>query len=198
VPPDYAESICARWNHTISRSAAEFRDKDHVPVAGLIHPFHLSALRRYYRNLIRTGRVRLGDNQSSQRYAAHNDPIARFFHHQLTSIVSRIVDQPVKPSYVYMASYQGGARLNKHVDREQCEFSVTLCLDYSPEPPLATPWPLRLQTSEATVTVFQAIGDALLYRGRMLPHYRDELPPHHSSTSMFFHYVREDFTGPLD
>jgi hypothetical protein len=48
------------------------------------------------------------------------------------------------------------------------------------------------------VTVFQAIGDALLYRGRELPHSRDALPEGHTSTSIFFHYVREDFAGSLD
>lgn len=88
--------------------------------------------------------------------------------------------------------------LKQHVDREQCEFSVTLCLDYSPEPRVATPWPLRLHKPSGTVTIFQAIGDALLYRGRELPHSREALPEGHTSTSIFFHYVRESFTGSLD
>jgi hypothetical protein len=38
----------------------------------------------------------------------------------------------------------------------------------------------------------------LLYRGRELPHFRDVLPAGHSSTSIFFHYVREGFAGTLD
>ena len=164
----------------------------------LIHPFHISALRRYYRHQLRTGKLHLGDTQSPLRYTAYNDPVARFFHQQLSAVVTAFAGEPVKPSYVYLASYQPGAILPKHTDREQCEFSVTLCLDYAPEPRCATPWPLYLHKPSGKVTVFQAIGDALLYRGCRLPHSRDALPEGHTSTSIFFHYVREDFKGSLD
>ena len=88
--------------------------------------------------------------------------------------------------------------LEQHTDREQCEFSITFCLDYSPEPSLATGWPLLLHTDSGTVSVYQAIGDGLLYRGRELPHSRDTLREGRTSTSIFFHYVREDFSGPLN
>jgi hypothetical protein len=45
--------------------------------------------------------------------------------------------------------------------------------------------------------VFQGIGDALLYRGCRLTHSRDSLLEGHTSTSIFFHYVRKDFAGSL-
>jgi hypothetical protein len=108
------------------------------------------------------------------------------------------VGEPVKPSYVYLASYMSGADLKKHTDREQCEFSVTLCLDFSPEPALATSWPIRLDSSSGTVTAHQALGDGLVYRGTRVPHYRDVLPQGFTSTSLFFHYVPEDFSGRLN
>jgi hypothetical protein len=91
-----------------------------------------------------------------------------------------------------------GAVLKKHIDREQCEFSVTLCLDFSPEPRRETSWPIRLDSGQGTVTVYQALGDGLVYRGPRVPHYRDILPNGHTSTSIFFHYVAEGFTGSLD
>jgi hypothetical protein len=187
-----------RWKDAMAKASAEFRERGYVPLSELIHPFHVAALRRYYRHRIRTGGMVLGDDQSSRRYVAHNDGVARFFHHQLTPAMAAIAGEAVKPSYVYAASYQGGARLDLHTDRQQCEFSITFCLDYSPEPSLATPWPLQLHTKSGVVTVYQAIGDALLYRGRDLPHSRDTLRHGQTSTSIFFHYVREDFSGPLD
>jgi hypothetical protein len=198
VPGDYDSIRARQWTGTVSTCGTQFRRKGYAPIGGLIHPFHISALRRYYRNLIRTGKIQLGDDQSSRRYVAHNESVARFFHRQLTPIVSAIAGEPVKPSYVYMASYQPGAVLKRHTDREQCEFSITLCVDYSPEPRRATPWPLHLHTPSSVVTVFQGLGDGLLYRGRELPHARDPLPDGHTSTSIFFHYVRADFSGPLD
>ncbi len=198
VSENLKTEACNRWAERLSSSGAAFRQRKYAPVAGLIHPFHLAALRRYYRQLIRTRQIPFGDEQSPRRYRAHNESVARFFHHQLTSSVAAIAGEPVKPSYVYVGSYQSGAELEKHTDREQCEFSISLCLDYWPEPQNETPWPLKLQTDSGEVAVFQGIGDGLVYRGPEVPHWRDRLPDGHTSTSIFFHYVAADFAGPLD
>jgi hypothetical protein len=181
----------------IRRSGRMFREKGYAPLENLIHPFHVAALRRYYRYLIRTGAIKLGDGQSPRRYVAYNEPVARFFHYQMTATLSAVAGEPLKPSYVYMASYLSGADLKKHTDRAQCEFSVTLCLDFSPEPAGETPWPIQLDTAAGAVSVYQALGDGLAYRGTRLPHYRDVLGEGQTSTSIFFHYVPADFQGSL-
>jgi hypothetical protein len=198
VPEDYASDRRQQWDEIVSATCLQFQSEGYAPVGRLIHPFHIAALRRYYRHQLRTGKLRLGDDQCSLRSISYNDPVARFFHQQLTKAITAFAGEPLKPSYVYLASYQPGAILDKHTDRAQCDFSITLCLDYSPEPRDATPWPLQLHKKSSTVKVFQAIGDALLYRGCQLPHSREALPAGHTSTSIFFHYVREDFTGSLD
>jgi hypothetical protein len=198
TPKEHGERRLAEWAEVVSKGAHQFREKGYVRLGNLIHPFNLAALRRYYRHAIRRGAIRLGDEQSPRRYVAHNESVARFFHHQIANALSAIVGEAIKPSYVYLASYLSGAALKKHTDRQQCEFSVTLCLDFSPEPKLATPWPLRLDTSEGTITIYQALGDGLVYRGTKVPHYRNVLAEGHTSTSIFFHYVPVDFSGPLE
>lgn len=182
----------------MQRSSLLFREKDYAPLSCLIHPFHLAALRRYYRHRIRTGAIPLGDGQSPRRYAVHNDPVARFFHFSLACVLGEIVGEPIKPSYVYFASYLSGAELKKHTDRAQCEFSITLCLDFAPEPEWESPWPIRLDTNNNSVAVYQALGDGLAYRGTKVPHYRDKLGQGQTSTSIFFHYVPTDFSGSLE
>jgi hypothetical protein len=198
VPRDFVTRRRQQWTESLARSSAAFRQRLYAPMRGLIHPFHVAALRRYFRHLIRKGVLPLGDAQSSRRFIAHNESVLRFFHHQLSAVVSGIAGEPVTPSYVYLGAYQGGATLAKHTDREQCEFSMTFCLDYSPEPRGETPWPIVLHPEDRKVTVFQAIGDGLFYRGCLVPHSRQPLPQGHSSTSIFFHYVRENFAGLLD
>jgi hypothetical protein len=182
----------------IQKAAASFQAKDYAPIANLIHPFHVAALRRYYRYRIRTGAIPLGDKQCPRRYAVHNDPVARFFHRLIAPKLSVIAGVPLRASYVYMASYLSGAELKKHTDRAQCEYSITLLLDFSPVPYLETPWPIKLATPTGTVTVYQAVGDGLAYRGTRIPHYRDVLGEGQTSTSIFFHYVSADFAGSLD
>jgi hypothetical protein len=156
-----ATSACERgkaWVEATSALAARFPARGYAPLGNLIHPFHVAALRRYYRYLIRAGVLTLGDHQSSRRYVAHNESVARFFHHQLTSTVTAVVGEPRRE----------------------------------------TRWPIHLHTPTGRVTVFQAIGDGLLYRGCELPHSRDPLSQPDTSTSIFFHYVRQDFSGSLD
>jgi hypothetical protein len=198
IPEGYRERRLAEWAEVVRKGARHFREHGYVPLGRLIHPFNLAGLRRYYRHAIRCGAIRLGDEQSSRRYFVHNESVARFFHHQLANAVGAIAGEAVKPSYVYFGSYLSGAELKKHTDREQCEFSVTLCLDFSPEPDLATSWPIRLDTAEGPVKVYQALGDGLVYRGPRVPHYRHVLAEGYTSTSIFFHYVAEDFAGSLD
>ena len=197
IPDGYEERSAQRWKAVLEKSAIAFQQKGYAPVADLIHPFHIAALRRYYRHLIRTGAIKLGDGQSPRRYVAYNEPVARFFHRCMSAKLSALAGQVLKPSYVYLASYLSGAELKKHTDREQCEFSLTLCLDFSPEPALESPWPIRLDTPAGTVAVYQALGDALAYRGTRLPHYRDILGAGQTSTSIFFHYVPLEFAGSL-
>jgi hypothetical protein len=189
---------CCEWKNTIGESAFQFQQRGYAPLPALIHPFHVAALRRYYRYRIRTGVLHLGDKQSHRRYIAYNEPVARFFHQQIAGRVAAVAGVSVKPSYVYLASYLSGAELRKHTDRAQCEFSVTLCLDFSPEPALATPWPIRLDTADGTVAVYQALGDGLAYRGTQVPHYRDALGEGQTSTSIFLHYVPAEFAGSLE
>ena len=188
----------ARWASERARAAREFRARGYAAMAGLIHPFHLGALRRYYRHLLRSGQMAQGDSGSPRRYVAHNESVAVFFHRQLACVVEELAGVPVKPSYAYVSCYPGGADLPVHTDRVQCEYSISLLVDHSPESSEASPWPLYLNSRDGTIAIRQRLGDALFYRGREIPHYRTALAQGRTSTSIFFHYVDRSFTGPLD
>jgi hypothetical protein len=87
VPFDGLSNRVPHWEQDIAECRGKFREKNYVPVGGLIHPFHISALRRYYRSLVRGGKLKLGDCQTSRRYVAYNESVLRFFHHQLRCTV---------------------------------------------------------------------------------------------------------------
>lgn len=185
-----------QWMQEIHDHSGNFQ-RGYTTLTHLIHPFHVGALRRYYRYHTRSGSFIFGDPQVERRYGAHNDPVTRFYQYQLAQAVSDVAESVVKPSYSYFVSYLSGSSLPSHYDREQCEYSITLCIDATPEPQEQNPWPLELQTREGHLRVWQHIGDGLLYRGRYLPHSREELPHGYTSSSMLLHYVDADFDGPL-
>jgi len=197
VEPGFPERRRKEWMDTVWTCAKNF-ERGYTSVAGLVPPFHLGSLRRYYRFHTRIGSFRLGDGQVARRYVAHNEGVARFLHQQLTWAVSDIARTMVKPSYSYLSAYESGSVLDRHTDREQCEFSMTVCVDATPEPSLQVPWPIELDLPEGSLRIWQHIGDGLLYRGRYLPHHRDALPDGYTATSLLFHYVDHDFSGSLD
>lgn len=197
VDREHFDRRAADWAGRSIAMREQFRARGYTMVSGLLHPFHVGALRRYYRYLIRSGGMKLGDAQCPGRYVAHNEIVARFFHYQLAAAIGEAVGEFVKPSYVYVAAYQSGAELPKHTDREQCEYSLTLCIDHSP-PELEGSWPIHLESSGETTSLSQRVGDGIVYRGRELAHYREMLPAGSTAIFLLFHYVPEDFSGSLD
>ncbi len=197
VPPDRPERKRWQWDYESRFLQQQFRGG----FAALFHPippFHVGALRRYYRQNIRSGALTLGDDQVERRYVSHNEQVARFLNLQLVNTISTVVNRRVKASYAYVAAYQGGAVLERHTDREQCEYTVSICVDASPAPMGRCQWPINLDTMGGTLRVFQQIGEGLLFRGRKIAHHRDRLVAGSSVTSVLLHYVDSQFAGALD
>jgi hypothetical protein len=198
VSPGQGQRRRQQWHAAARRSASGFVDRGYVALPALVPAFHLGALRRYYRYHTRTGSFAQGDDQVARRYVAHNEAVASFVHAQLIDAVSDVAQTMLNPSYVYLAAYESGSELAPHTDRPQCEYTVTLCVDATPEPRAQSPWPIKLDVAEGTLAVWQFLGDGLLFRGRYLTHHRDPLPAGHTSTSLLLHYVDETFDGTLN
>ena len=163
--------------------------RGYLPLSGLLPALHVGSLRRYYRYQTRIGTFVLGDEQTAERFVAYDEPVTRFFHRQLTRMISDITGRVVVPSYNYLAFYQGGATLDPHTDRDECEYTLSLCIDATPDPYSYGAWPLHLMTYEGELAVTQGIGDGLLFRGRELPHWRERLPEGYTASSILFHFV---------
>jgi hypothetical protein len=94
------------------------------------------------------------------------------------------------PTYSYLRIYETGAALAKHTDRHSCEISASLTIGCdAPEP-----WPLWLEINEHPRSITLQAGDMLLYKGRDIPHWREEFAGRYWIQA-FFHYV--DAAGPL-
>lgn len=147
------------------------------------------ALASYFSRLVERG-LPLGDGQCALRHVVHDERMARFVHHQLTALVSSVASTPVKPSYTYLAVYRRGARLMRHTDRVQCEYTLSVLVDGPPD------WPLILSTPAGPVSCGSGPGDGVLFRGCELPHERHALRGDRS-IQVLFHYVDVRFSGRL-
>jgi len=164
----------------------------YVVLRNIINPLQTGALRTYYRELTNKDYF-IRDAQVPKRDIIRNEPVAKFIHYQLTNLLNRITPEKVKPSYSYLSMYKPGAVLKKHTDREQCAWNMSLVIDTDPD----YIWPIYLETGGLISAVKLEIGDAVIYRGTKIPHWREQLPDNQQATICFYHFVAEDFAGPL-
>jgi Sulfotransferase family len=179
------------------RARAEFSHAGCCVLSSAVPTPQVSALGSYYRRLVAAGEWAAGDEQVHRRHGWHNEAVARYFHHQLAATVGRVAGEPVKPTYCYVSAYGEGAVLRPHVDRKQCAFTVSLWLDNGENAP-AEAWPLWFETNIGRLSVEQQAGDAVVFLGCDLPHWREAPPTGAVSTTLLFHYVARDFIGALD
>ena len=88
-------------------------------------------------------------------------------------------------TYGFYRKYYKNQTLEKHIDRSECEVSLSICLSYSDN----SEWPLYLEDTQRGITYKgdTQLGDAILYRGNLLPHWRDECPKNWCK-QFFLHY----------
>jgi len=134
----------------------------------------------------------------------HFYPPMLFFLWGLTPIMTQIVGRELLPTYDYLRIYREGDICRVHHDRQSCEHSLSLTLDYSD----GEVWPLEIETGETQpsakvedgfgaegfASVPMQVGDAVLYRGVNHRHGRTKPNPNGWSIHLFLHWVDRD--GP--
>ena len=186
------------WKATVRRANASIADQGYGIVRGMLPLAVVRGFQRYYSQLIANGFLPSPDCKS-KRYTFHNERLARWLHVHTASLLQQMIPEAIKPSYTYLSFYIEGAELERHVDREQCEYTLSLAIAASPYCDYREAWPLYLQLRNGTTTeVRLSVGDGVIFRGRTLPHYRCPLPEGRTSWAILLHYVPTSFAGSLD
>jgi alkylated DNA repair dioxygenase AlkB len=127
-----------------------------------------------------------GDSQVEKAFSAASPPITETLLDIVTPLLSKTINCELYPTYSYLRIYVKGAELEKHQDRPSCEVSATLPLSYdSPEI-----WPLYVEKGDRITRVELEPGDALIYKGIEIPHWRDTFEGERQ-VQVFLHYVRK-------
>jgi hypothetical protein len=186
------------WSAKFANARRNISGRGYAVLRDLIPTMFLQSLCRYYRNLVVEGFLIFGDQQA-MRYNLHNEPFSFWLHRFTEPFIARAIPEPVKSSYSYVAAYLPGATLGRHTDRLQCEYTLSLSIDATPNPTRSEAWPLYLDSpvDGGIVGVSLGAGDGLIFKGRELPHFRSQLRESCTASSLLFHYVPSDFEGPL-
>lgn len=131
------------------------------------------------------------DGQVNNAYALYADPFAESLLINCHKKISKYLNMELIPTYSYYRVYRPGSELPPHTDRPACEISVSVCLgyDYLDED---INYPLYAKNNEFILNP----GDALIYRGIDITHYRKifKASKYSYHVQAFLHYV--DANGP--
>ena len=102
------------------------------------------------------------------------------------------------PNYSYWRLYEKGSILKKHKDRPSCEISATLNLganlsNIDKQIYSNYQWPIFVSSNGKDIPIHLEPGDAMIYRGCEIEHWRDEFIGLNNA-QVFFHWNEKN--GP--
>lgn len=174
-------------------SAAEFWDRGYLLAERLLNPQQLAFARAAMDASRRSGRMRSATSRIVSDNA-HNEysPIGgEVLLLKCLPAISEAVGAELLPAYAFWRIYEPGSALLRHIDRGACEVSATVAIAAEPVDEV---WPIKFQPllgGEAEVALRP--GDAAIYQGCRVPHWRDRLTGG-TQYQLFLHYVRKE--GP--
>ena len=114
-------------------------------------------------------------------YGIFNDELV-----EIQKNIETAVGEELYPCYSYARIYQENDSLPPHIDRPSCEISITLTLNYEKQP-----WPFWVLNNGQVSCIDLDIGDALLYKGTEVMHFRHPMQHQQFQYQAFFHYVKK-------
>ena len=140
---------------------------------------------------------RFNDTQSPGNFSKYGDFLMESSLNLLTKKAEDYTGIKLNPNYAYWRLYEKGSILERHKDRPSCEISATINLgsnlsnvdknvysDYQ--------WPIFvLDKNNLEMPIHLNPGDALIYRGCEVEHWRDEFIGLNNA-QVFFHWNEKD------
>ena len=102
--------------------------------------------------------------------------------------IENIIDTKLLPQYTFYRLYTEGSELKRHIDRESCEISTTLCLGYDAD----YSWPIWFKDRDGNeISIETEPGDMIIYKGCDLEHWREPFKGNNHA-QVFLHYTIKD------
>lgn len=174
---------------TSETTAEAFRARGYAVVPGLITLERAAQLRAHLQKRSAAGTMKKDDKHVPGTPAVYGDAYMDALMQELAPVLEQRLAMKLWPTYSYARIYKHGDVLDRHKDRPACEISVSLNLGQTPD----DPWALYVGEGEKSFGAMLHPGDALLYRGMDLTHWRDAFPGQ-DMAQVFMHYV--DQNGP--
>lgn len=170
-------------------SVEAFRTQGYAVIHALIPADRVARLREHLAGRAKAGTMLAGDAQVPDTPTVYGDAEIDALMQDIKPVIEAHTGLKLHPTYSYGRIYKKGDTLPPHRDREACQISISLNLGQEPE----DPWTLYIGDQNAPFAARLGPGDAFLYKGVELTHWREAYPGDRLF-QVFLHYV--DANGP--
>lgn len=162
-----------------------FESRRYQKIDGLLTPDVRQLLFDYVCLRRDTGTMLAPDGRVSGANRLYCDMFTETLLAQLQPRIEAVVGCPLLPSYSYVRLHGRGAVLEPHKDREASEFAVTIAVGGD------RLWPIWFKTEAGDLEMSLEPGDAVVYEGRRLPHWRTAYDGDIQVQCMLFYVARD-------
>ena len=169
----------------------DFEANSCVFIKGFVDPQGIDTISRYMEFSLKQNNFVTGDKNSTSRFARYADPLIETVLQNSLEHMEEITGKSLYPTYSYSRVYMQGDKLRPHVDRGACEVSVTVHVATK-----GAPWPIWMKVpGKEPMSFVLEPGDAVVYKGCEVTHWREKMVDTEISVQFMMHYV--DQQGPF-
>ena len=168
-------------------NAKSFKDNGYLIIPKILSGELLDFIGIHAYNRARIDGINPDDSQVPNTPSFYGDYVMENLSDFLLPKIESAAGMKLLPTYTYFRVYKSGDILPKHTDIPgRCEISISLCLRKK-----GKIWPIYINN----IAVMLEEGDAVLYKGCEVDHWREAYTEGTKLAQVFLHYV--DANGPL-
>ena len=162
-----------------------FRDNGYLIIPKILSGELLDFIGIHAYNKARIEGINPDDDQIPNTPSFYGDYVMENLSDFLLPKIESAIGMKLLPTYTFFRVYKAGDILEKHRDRPSCEISISMSLRKR-----GKIWPIYINNTD----IMLEEGDAVLYKGCEVDHWREAYTEGTKLAQVFLHYV--DANGP--
>jgi len=172
---------------------SSFAEQGYVKVDNMVDNKTIKTISQYFENKIHRGewvsKSEISTEEAS-KLGYYSDPLIEIMLKECLPEIEKQTGLELEPTYSFSRVYQEGEQLIPHTDRPSCEISATINVACTGDV-----WPIWMQyENNDPAKCLLNPGDAVVYKGCEVTHWRRKLPKGQINVQFMLHYV--DKNGP--
>ena len=171
---------------------SSFQNAGYKKIESLVDAKTIKTISQYFENKIHRGewvaKTELLHERDASKLGYYADPPIEVMLKECQPAIEQHTGLLLEPTYSFSRVYQEGEQLRPHTDRPSCEISATINVACTGDV-----WPIWMQYKDNDpVKCMLSPGDAVIYKGCEVTHWRRKLPKGQINVQFMLHYVAKN------